>query len=77
MVEKCTDLTVLLHRMHSDLQVYCESVDQLSRRNGSLTLDALYERSERARLAFEAARQRLKSHVAEHRCVQDGSPITP
>jgi hypothetical protein len=54
--------------MHTDLQVYCEAVELLSHRDGALTLDALYERSERARVAFEHARNRLKAHIAEHGC---------
>ena len=69
LVGKCTDLTVLIHRMHADLEVYCEAVAQLSRRDGSTTLDSAYARSERARMAFEGARERLKKHIAEHGCV--------
>jgi hypothetical protein len=55
--------------MHTDLEVYCEAVALLSHRDGTTTLDAAYERSERARMAFEGARQRLKKHIADHGCV--------
>jgi len=67
-IEQCADLTILMGRMHSDLQVYCEAVEQLSHRDGT-TLDVAYERSERARIAFELARDRLKAYLAEHGCV--------
>lgn len=70
LIEHCPDLTVLMGRMHSDLQVYCEAVEQLSHRDGVMTLDVVYERSERARLAFELARDRLKTHLAEHGCMR-------
>jgi hypothetical protein len=65
-IEQCSDLTILMGRMHSDLQVYCEAVEQLSHRDSSTTLDVAYERSERARIAFELARDRLKAYLAEH-----------
>jgi len=65
-IEQGADLTVLMSRMHSDLQVYCESVERLSHRDGTMTLDVAYERSERARIAFELARDRLKAYLAEH-----------
>jgi hypothetical protein len=68
-LENCTDLDILLFRMHTDLQVYCEAVAQLAHRDKAMTLDAAYERSERARIAFEGGRQRLKAHIAEHGCV--------
>ena len=67
-IEECTELVILIGRMHSDLQVYCEAVALLSHRDGVTTLDAAYERSERARIAFAAARERLKTHIAEHGC---------
>jgi hypothetical protein len=68
-IERCTDLTVLIGRMHSDLQVYCEAVEHLSHRDGVTTLDEAYARSEHARLSFEAARERLKAHIVQHNCV--------
>lgn len=67
-VEHCETLTILMARMHSDLEVYCEAVAQLSKRDGT-PFDAVYERSERARIGFENARARLKEHIAEHGCV--------
>ena len=68
-VAECASLVILLSRMHTDLQVYCEAVGDLSHRDGVTTLDAAYERSERARITFEGARERLKAHIAEHGCV--------
>jgi hypothetical protein len=65
----CSDLTVLLNRMHTDLEVYCEAVAELSHIGGARTLNVAYERSERARIAFEAARDRLNAHIAQHGCV--------
>ena len=67
-VDHCETLTILMSRMHSDLQVYCEAVARLSHRDGT-PFDIVYERSERARLALEEARARLNAHVAEHKCV--------
>ena len=64
----CSDLTVLLNRMHTDLQIYCEAVAELSH-IGTRTLSVAYERSERARIAFEAARDRLNAHIAQHGCM--------
>ena len=68
-LENCNDLTVLLNRMHSDLQVYCEAVAELGHIGGTRSLSVTYERSERARIAFEAARDRLNTHIAQHGCV--------
>jgi len=68
-LQQCTDLTVLIGRMHADLQVYCEAVEKLSRRDGVTTLDDAYARSEHARLSFEASRERLRTHIAQHQCV--------
>lgn len=65
-LDNSSELTILISRMHTDLQVYCEAVDQLSHRDGHTTLDDLYERSERSRIAFEAARERLKMYTAKH-----------
>jgi hypothetical protein len=66
-IEECEVLTILLSRMHSDLEVYCEAVAQLSRRDGT-PLEAAYQRTEHARLAFENAWSLLKEHSAAHRC---------
>lgn len=66
--EECQELIILIGRLHSDLQVYCEAVALLGHRDGVTTLDAAYERSERARMAFAAARERLKMHIVEHGC---------
>jgi hypothetical protein len=67
-VEQCETLTLLIARMHADLEVYCEAVAQLSHRDGT-PFDAVYERSERARMALEAARAQLKEHIAQHDCL--------
>jgi hypothetical protein len=53
--------------MHTNLEVYCESVAQLSQRDGT-PLEAAYQRTEHARLAFEDAWKLLKEHVAAHLC---------
>ena len=67
-LETCTELTILMNRMHTDLEVYCEAVAALSHRDGTQTLNAAYERSEGARMAFEGAREKLRSHMAQHGC---------
>ena len=41
--EECQELVILIGRLHSDLQVYCEAVALLSHRDGVTTLDAAYE----------------------------------
>jgi hypothetical protein len=66
-IETCEALTILLSRMHSDLQVYCEAVARLSWRDGT-PLESAYERTEHARLAFENAWKLVREHTANHRC---------
>jgi hypothetical protein len=56
-----------MSRMHSDLEVYCEAVAELSRRDGT-PLEVAYQRTEQARLAFEGAWKLLKEHTATHKC---------
>ena len=56
-----------MSRMHSDLEVYCETVAQLSQRDGT-PLDVAYQRTEHARLAFEEAWKLLKEHTSAHGC---------
>jgi hypothetical protein len=65
--ERCGTLTILMSRMHTNLEVYCESVAQLSQRDGT-PLEAAYQRTEHARLAFEDAWKLLKEHLAAHLC---------
>jgi hypothetical protein len=65
--EACGTLTILMSRMHSDLEVYCEAVAELSRRDGT-PLEVAYQRTEHARLAFEGAWKLLKEHTATHQC---------
>jgi hypothetical protein len=57
--------------MHSNLQVYCEAVAELSRRDGT-PLEVVYGRTEHARLAFESAWKHLKEHTAAHGCLDQG-----
>jgi hypothetical protein len=70
-LEKCEAVTILLSRMHSDLQVYCETVAELSRRDGT-PLEVVYGRTEHARLAFERAWKQLKEHTSAHGCLDKG-----
>jgi len=58
-LESCNDLTVLLNRMHSDLQVYCEAVAELGHMGGTGVSMSPTNGASRARIAFEAARDRL------------------
>jgi len=67
LTEPCGTLTILMSRMHSDLEVYCEAVAELSRRDGT-PLEVAYQRTEQARLAFEGAWKLLKEHTATHKC---------
>ena len=67
-VEQCETLIILMARMHSDLEVYCDAVARLGQRDGT-PFETIYERSEQARKALENARVRLNEHIAEHGCM--------
>jgi hypothetical protein len=63
----CHERDTLKERFHADFKVYREAVHQLDLCQPA-DFNQVYEEAERARLAFEAARAALKSHLAEHGC---------
>ena len=53
--------------MRADLRVYRNAVIELDISRGKNFVEA-DRKAERSRLAYEAARDRLKEHVASHGC---------
>jgi hypothetical protein len=63
----CRDREILAHRYHADLRVYAVAAQSLVPAVGANFSDAL-RRAQRARLAFEKARDKLNKHIREHDC---------
>ena len=59
---------MLTARYHADLRIYSEAEQSLERAIGSNFPEAL-KRADRARIAFEKARDQLSKHVAGHHCL--------
>ncbi|MCU1336105.1 MAG: hypothetical protein JWO19_1686 [Bryobacterales bacterium] len=63
----CRDREMLAHRYHAELRVYWDAAHSLVR-IGTNFSEAL-RRADRARLAFERARDQLNKHINVHRCL--------
>ena len=63
----CRDRDMLSARLRADLKVYREAVSALQSSIGK-DFKQTHERAEHARLAYEAARQALLSHIESHGC---------
>jgi len=66
----CRDRAMLAARYHADLRIYSEAEQSLERAIGANFSKAL-ERADRARVAFEKARDRLNTHMGRHHCLAD------
>lgn len=63
----CRDRVILACRYHADLRVYGVAAQSLVQAIGANFSEAL-RRAQRARLAFERARDELNKHMREHEC---------
>jgi hypothetical protein len=63
----CQTRQILTARMRADLKVYRDAVVTLERNTGNRFLDA-HQKAEHARLAYEAARDKLMEHTDSHCC---------
>ena len=59
----CPECEILRSRYQADLRVYIDAAKFL---DSADRFDEAYDRAERARIAFEAARERLNKHRADH-----------
>lgn len=65
--QKCLERTILMERYRADLRVYVDAtnlLDNLKPRE----FDRAYEHAQRARIAFERAREALNHHISVHGC---------
>jgi len=63
----CRDRVLLACRYHADLRVYAVAAQSLVQAIGANFSEAL-RRADRARIAFERARDELNKHVRQHQC---------
>jgi hypothetical protein len=66
----CRDRVMLAGRYHADLRVYSEAEQSLERAIGA-NFPAALQRADRARIAFEKARDQLNRHIGWHHCLAD------
>lgn len=64
----CRDRAMLTARYHAELHIYSEAEQSLERAIGANFPEAL-KRADRARIAFEKARDQLSKHIVGHRCL--------
>lgn len=65
-ITACEERDALMSRLESDLKTYANAVRKLQQSGGDAT--DVYESSERARLAYEAARRQYTDHIDAHGC---------
>lgn len=65
--EACEGRQILQSRMRADLKVYKEAVVSLDMDSGE-QFSKVQQAAERARLAYEAAREKFSEHIASHGC---------
>lgn len=63
----CQDFETLKARVRADLKVYRDAVNALQENSGP-EFRAVQQRAEHARLAYEAAREKLEQHILVHGC---------
>jgi hypothetical protein len=68
-VAECADARILKQRFRADLRVYIKATLALETVPLGRDFEKAYRHAVRARDAFEAARELLNKHVAEHGCV--------
>ena len=63
----CKARAILQSRLRADLKVYADAIRALQQSLGK-DFEKAHQRAERARRAYEAAREKLNQHVATHGC---------
>jgi hypothetical protein len=63
----CMERDILRGRYRADLRVYIDAASRLEKASQE-DFDIIYDEAERARTAWEQARERLNTHLAEHGC---------
>jgi hypothetical protein len=63
----CVNREILKARLRADLKVYADAVAVLEGNVGR-GFENAHKKAEHARLAYQAARQKLKEHTASHGC---------
>ena len=63
----CAAREILKARLRADLKVYADAVDTLQRNIGK-DFEKAHQRVERARRAYDTARDKLNRHIASHGC---------
>jgi hypothetical protein len=66
-VSGCQAREILRTRLRADLRIYSDAVAALQKQIGK-EFEMAHHQAERARLAYEAARERLNEHIASHGC---------
>jgi hypothetical protein len=66
--EPCKDRQMLQDRMRADLRIYRQAVVALELEAGGQHFSAVHKNAERARLAYEASRATLDTHISVHSC---------
>ncbi len=63
----CVNHEILKARLRADLKVYADAVTELEGNVGK-GFEKAHKKAEHARLAYQAARHKLKDHIASHGC---------
>ncbi len=63
----CVNHEILKARLRADLRVYADAVAELEGNVGR-GFEKAHKKAEHARLAYQAARQKLKDHIESHDC---------
>jgi len=63
----CETHRILKDRMRADLRIYRDAVNELDSSSG-LNFAEAHRKAEHTRLAYEAARELLRDHIASHGC---------
>jgi hypothetical protein len=63
----CKTRTILTNRLRADVKVYADAIRALQQSIGK-DFEQAHKRAERARRAYEAARDKLNRHSESHGC---------
>ena len=64
----CKTRSILTNRLRADLKVYADAIRALPQSVGKDDFEKAHQRAERARRAYEMAREKLNRHVESHGC---------
>ena len=65
--DSCKTRTILTTRLRADLKVYADAIRLLPQSIGK-DFEKFHQRAERARRAYEMAREKLNRHLESHGC---------